>query len=329
MKQANPKFSFFPHPLPFAQCSATIGNFDACHLGHKKLLENNRRLASQQQCPSTVLSFNPLPHQFFNKNKDLRVLLSQERKNRAFKEHSMDHHFVLSFNDELREMSHELFYESFLKNHLHVQALTIGADFQFGKDRLGTAEWLYKRAKKDGILVDIISPLLQDGNPISSTRVRKLLDQEGDVDKVYSLLGHLFSIEGQVHQGKQKGKGLGFPTLNLSVENQFYPAEGVYCGYVWLAGASDSEKAPIFDMDKKKLFKAVFNLGKQPTFGETKVSLEAHLLDFKPSGSKTSHYGSKAAFYFLKRLRHVQKFKNIEELKLQIQRDIDTAKKIL
>lgn len=329
MNSSAKTFSFFPYSTEFSQCVVTIGNFDGCHLGHQKLILNSKQLGEKFSCPNVVLTFDPRPQNYLKGTPDTKELLPNDRKTRALKELGVSNHYVLNFNEELNHTKHELFYENFLLNCLHAKAITVGEDFHFGFQRKGTALWLKDQGTKDGIKVDIIPALLLDKEPVSSTRIRKLLSEKGDVESANALLGHTFSIEGKTVKGEQIGRTLGFPTLNLQSSHQLIPADGVYCGYVWLEGLSQGRQAPIVHMDKKQLSRAIFSIGVRPTFKmkEPQLCVEAHILD--PMDSQKQHYDLKVAFYFEKKLRDMIAFRNSDELAKQIAKDIRLAQKFI
>lgn len=316
--------------MEFSNCVITIGNFDGCHLGHKKLIETNRILGKKFACPNVVLSFFPRPQDYLAENKKkLNILLTTERKTRALKELGAGFHYVLTFNKELSLMSHVEFYEFFLRDYLKVRAITVGENFHFGFQRKGTAHWLKQRALEDHIHVEIIPSYIVEKEIVSSTLIRTLLTEKGDVERVKLLLGHRFSIEGLTIQGAQLGRKIGFPTLNIKALDQLIPAEGVYCGYVWLEGLTEGKEAPVIQISKERLLPAVFSIGTRPTFSDSTptVSIEAHLLD--NINAEKDHYHLKISFYFEKKIRDMMKFKDKDELVRQISQDIDFAKKLL
>lgn len=322
-------FSFFPYSIDFSSCVVTIGNFDGCHLGHQKLIRNNCLLGEKFSCPNLVLTFDPRPQNYLKGTQDTKELLPKDRKTRALKEFGVSHHYVLNFNDELNHTKHEIFYQKFLREYLNVRAITVGQDFHFGFQRKGTALWLKEQGERDGIHVDIIPSLLLDKEPVSSTRIRKLLSEKGDIETATKLLGHRYSLEGKTIQGEKVGRTIGFPTLNLDALNQLIPADGVYCGYVWLQGLSQDVEAPIICMDTKRLSRAIFSIGVRPTFKTSvpKLCIEAHILD--PMDTTREHYDLKAVFYFEKKLRDMITFRSSEDLAKHIAKDISLAQKIL
>jgi len=322
-------FSFFPYTPQFSSCVVTIGNFDGCHLGHQKLIRNNCLLGQKYSCPNVVLTFDPRPQNYFQTTKDSKELLPKERKTQALKELGVTHHYVLHFNDELNHMGHEKFYKEFLIHLLHVQAITVGEDFHFGFKRKGNAVWLKEHGLRDNIQVDIIPSLITDGEPVSSTRIRKLIHETGDIESANKLLGHPYSLKGKTIRGEQMGRKIGFPTLNLEVPDHLIPSDGVYCGYVWLEGLSQTHEAPIVHIDKKLLSRAVFSIGTRPTFKTQTptLNIEAHLLD--TTIKEGPHYDLNAVFYFEKKLRGMIAFRNVDELVSQIKEDIGLAQKFL
>lgn len=324
------KFSFFEQAFDFDSCVITIGNFDGCHLGHRKLIETNRRLGEKLGVPNVALTFDPHPQEFFRPSPTVIDLLTTGQKTRAFRELGVTHPFVLRFNTELFHTGHEDFYHKFLRDTLHAKAITVGENFYFGFHRLGNVRWLRKVGELDGLSINIIPPVMFQDQPISSTRIRELLLSTGDVESAAQMLGHTFFLEGIVVEGDRMGRKLQFPTANLSSIHQLIPKEGVYCGYVWLEKISTEPAFPVFPSGKDSLFPAVFSIGHRPTFQkkESDVRIEAHLLPTFPAEQR-SFYGLKACYYLTHRLRENVAFQGPDELKAQIAQDIAQAKKLL
>ncbi len=321
-----PQFSYFPYEAPSTNCVATIGNFDGCHLGHQALLQNNQKLAEKFACSDVVLTFDPHPHTFFHPETPAKYLLTPQRKVRALKEMGVKKHYVLNFDHDLNQTDHGIFYKNFLIETLRIQALTIGSDFHFGHLRKGDVPWLIQHGNLDKVQVDVIEPIQFDMQAVSSTRIRKLLTEQGDVSLATALLSHLYSMEGTLVPGKQMGRKLGFPTLNLNAPTQTVPKDGVYSGYVWIEGLSSQVEAPIIQIDKRKLFPAAISIGTRPSFQNdpTQLNIEAHILnDFS---THKELYQVRCAFYFVKRLRDMMTFSNIEDLKKQMTADLDVAR---
>lgn len=306
----------------------SIGNFEACHLGHKKLIKNNLHLGELYSCPNLVLSFDPHPQQFFHPEIKRPFLLSQERKTRALEELGVSHHFILNFNHDLNHTNYKKFYNDFLLQDLKAKAITVGEDFHFGFERKGNSTWLKEQGFKDEIQVDIIPSFYLDNERVSSTRIRKILTQ-GHIEEVNKLLGHSFSIEGVLVKGDQLGRKIGFPTLNLETPGQILPKDAVYCGHVWLEKLSPQKTPAIVNIDTKQLFPAVFSIGLKPTLEnkEKKHFIEAHLLDAQLPSDEL--YGWKASFYFERSIRDMIAFRNMDELIDQIKKDVCLAKSLL
>lgn len=330
MNNHSRSFSFFPYSVDFASCTVTIGNFDGCHRGHQGLVDQNQGLARKLHCPDLVLSFFPKPQDLLQPSNKIMTLLNPDRKSRAFKELGVSQHFILKVNEELLRCDHETFYKSFLRDTLHIKALTVGENFRFGYLRKGDSEWLKTHAKYDGIEVNILPSLYHAGDVISSTRIRNTLLNDGSVELAQELLGHPYSLEGVVTKGQQLGRKLGFPTMNLSSTSQaIIPKDGVYCGYVWLEGHSPQPEPPIVRIDTKKLLPAVFSIGARPTLQETEktTTIEAHILtELALTGEG---YGRRTSFYFTNKLRDIIAFKDLDALKLQIAQDIISAKRLI
>lgn len=322
-------FSFLKEKLNINSSVVTIGNFDGCHIAHKTLIEKNQSYAKKLGTQDIVVSFNPRPQEYFRPSSSSRELFTQSQKQRAMNELNVGKLLVLNFNDELFHLSHEAFYEKILKDLLKVKAISIGENFRFGKNREGSADWLKMKGDKDNIEVYILPSVHQKNQIVSSTVIRELLLNEGNSISAAKLLGRPYGIEGVIESGDQKGRQLGFPTLNLSQTKQLLPKHGVYCGLVWLEGESTEINAPTTKITPSKLISAAFHLGYRPSIDEMLLPrFEAHLL----SGSwpkDGSFYGKKACFYLTERIRDVRKFSQIHDLKQQISEDVNKAKSIL
>jgi riboflavin kinase/FMN adenylyltransferase len=205
-------------------------------------------------------------------------------------------------------MTAESFVSEILWDKLHIRKIFVGHDYSFGKSKTGNKIFLAEFGKKLGFEVDIINAIKLDDETISSTRLRHLI-LDGDVRTAARLLGRPYNVSGIVVPGKKRGSILGIPTANIKPEKELIPAQGVY--------------AVISHVEKDR-YKGVLNIGFNPTFSDTELSVEVYLLDF--SGDI---YGKKVEVLFIERIRDEVKFENPEQLVKQIWKDIDEARTIL
>ncbi|MCF8104107.1 MAG: bifunctional riboflavin kinase/FAD synthetase [Desulfohalobiaceae bacterium] len=286
----------------------TIGNFDGVHLGHQTLLQRTREKGLQANLPSVVITFDPHP---------LRVILGQtppfitlkKQKLELLARQGLDFVLCLNFTKKTAELAPEEFVKQFLVQGLRMKDLVIGHDYVFGKGGRGNFELLQSLGQEFGFQVHRIDPVLKEGAVVSSTRIRKLI-QEGRVLEARPLLGRFYQVTGEVVQGQRRGGPiLGVPTANLRLVDELFPKPGVYA--VW------AER-------KKQVLPGVANVGYNPTFNHHELSVEVHIFDFDQD-----LYGQTLKVHFVKRLRDEKKFSGVEELLAQINADIATAREIL
>ncbi|MFK7824225.1 MAG: riboflavin biosynthesis protein RibF [Oligoflexales bacterium] len=312
---------------PPAPKSITIGNFDGVHLGHQSLLYQALTHAEQHQIESLALTFSPRPESFFRKIEDEKLLFTEEQKIRSFTELGMDHAIIQKFDAVFCQMSPQDFYDKFLGKNINAQAICVGHDFRFGKDRLGNTTWLKKEGDKSSKQIYQCDAISYQEHPISSTRIRQTLINK-DMESVTAMLGRPYLLEGCIDQGDQIGRKIGIPTLNLENHKQLVPGYGVYAGFVWLQDQSKQELPSIHKLPHG-IIPAIINCGIRPTFKNKGSSLrvEAHLL--AGDHSKQNHYDLKAGFYFTHFIRDELKFDSPSLLSEQIKKDIKKARKFL
>lgn len=288
-------------------CVATIGSFDGVHLGHQAILAQLLAEAQARQLPAVVILFEPQPHEFFARDKAPARLMRLREKVLALAEAGVSRVLCLSFNEKLRSLSAEAFVEQILLQGLAIKHLVVGDDFRFGCDRRGDFALLQTLGKSAGFSVTDTSTLLLQGERVSSTRIRQLLEQ-GEFAHAQRLLGRPYEISGRVVYGKQLGRQLGVPTANVQLRRYRSPLHGVFAVQVAFADGSR--------------YQGVANIGLRPTVnGDNKPLLEVHLFDFS-----RSVYGTAIRVRFLHKLRDEQKFASLDALREQLQSDIAGAK---
>lgn len=290
--------------------SLAIGFFDGLHKGHQTVINEAITKAKQLGIRSAVMTFDPHPSHLFGKGKDkIGYITKYPEKSRLLEEMGVDALFIVTFDWELASLSPERFIEIFIKG-LGVKHVTAGFDFTFGSKGAGTMEQMAAFSAGD-YGTTIIGKVTDADEKISSTRIRKLLS-EGDVEKTASLLGRPFRTVGTIIDGEKRGRLLGFPTANVSIDEEtILPANGVY--------------AVLFSVDGQS-YKGVCNVGVKPTFHDPdirKPSVEVHVLDYD-----SDLYGKEVAVDWIARIRAEQKF-SVDELIEQIGKDKETAKRLL
>ena len=286
-----------------------IGNFDGVHRGHQALIAAGQAEARAIGAPFGVLAFEPHPQDFFRRRTDKFRLTPFRPKAGALKALGVDALYALPFNAAIAAMTADAFIDEILVRRLAVRHVLIGADFQFGKDRAGTAATLKAAGARHGFGVTIFTPVAAHGEAkISSTDIRTAL-KEGRPSEAARLLGHWWTVSGHVHHGDKRGRTIGFPTANVSLKGYLEPALGVYAVRV-TAGEGR--------------FDAVANFGRRPTFDKQDTLLEVHLFDF--AGDL---YGRQVDVAFVGYIRPERRFDGLESLKAQIQADGAEARRIL
>ena len=285
-------------------CVLTIGNFDGVHTGHQKIIKRAVERARELKLPSLVVSFSVTPESFFGRPK---ARLSSFRDKHLFlKSMGVDQHLLIRFNSSFSQTSAKSFVENVLVEKLKVKHCFIGDDFHFGKDRLGNYELLEKLSKSNNFFVEKIGRVSFKNQRVSSSAVRQCLSF-GDFSLAEKLLGRPFAISGRVFHGDKKGRTIGFPTINVGISRRQSPVLGVFNVLVKI---------------NKKSYSGVCNVGKRPTVGGEKILLEVFIFDFN-----REIYGERVTVVFKHKSREELKFASLEELKLQITKDVENGKR--
>jgi len=285
--------------------TVAIGNFDGVHKGHQALLQHARALGEKLG----VLVFEPHPQEFFRPDTPRFRLTPFRAKARLLEQHGVDLLFALHFDAAFASLSADEFIEKVLVQGLGVRHVIVGEDFCFGKGRKGNLALLQARSKELGFGVTTFS-LIGEGDlsKISSTNIREAL-RDGNPEAATALLGHPWTVEGRVETGDRRGRTIGFPTANVSLEGYLEPALGVYAVRV--------------EVDGRK-YGGVANFGRRPTFDKKDVLLEVHIFDFEGD-----IYGQPIVVSFISFLRPEMKFPGLDALKAQIARDSEAARALL
>lgn len=310
---------------PPGRTVVTIGNFDGVHLGHQAILKLAFEKARQLRATSVAFTFRPHPRVALNPETPVALLCTYDERLELLEESGLDLTIEEPFGREFSRTSPEQFFTDALVHRLSAQAVVVGYDFAFGKDRHGHLDTLERLCRRDGVELTVVPPLRVDGEVVSSSSIRKHLNS-GDVPLASRLLGRPFFYRGVVLRGEGRGRKLGFPTANLRPEGKLVPRFGVY--------ATRSIVRP--PAGKPLEFLSVTNIGVRPTFHatETDPMIETHLFEGpgprNPAGyPEVDLYGVRLEVRFVRRLREERKFSGVDELKRQISADIEAARPAL
>jgi riboflavin kinase/FMN adenylyltransferase len=295
--------------LPAAARGATValGNFDGVHLGHAHLIRAAH--GARPDLNLAVLTFEPHPRELFRPDDPpFRLSLSAERAT-ALAALGVKIVYELPFTDAFSHLSAERFITDVLVGGLGAAHLACGPDFAFGHRRGGGVTLLSARAEELGMGLTVVPPLTDARGPLSSTRIRRAL-QDGYPERATAELGRPWAIRGEVAHGDKRGRTIGFPTANVALGRHLEPARGVYAVMVRLEDGTT--------------VKGVANIGRRPTVGGAESRLEVHLFDFE--GDLYGSHISVALHFFL---RAEQKFADFEALRRQIATDAATARSLL
>ena len=286
-------------------CVATIGNFDGVHRGHLALLETLRAAAAPLGLPTVVMTFEPQPREYFQ-GREVPARLTRLREKLVLLERAgVDRVLLLPFNERLAALGAEDVVRDLLVDGLGVRHLLVGDDFRFGRGREGDVQMLRAAGEQHGFEVGDLDTQLLGDERISSTRIRDALGR-GELELAERLLGHRYFIMGRVVYGRQLGRQLGTPTVNIPLKRYRAALEGVFAVEVEGLGG---------------VRPGVANIGIRPTVDGREPLLEVHLLDY--SGDA---YGELLTVTFRERIRAEQKFESVDALREQIGRDVEQAR---
>ena len=290
-------------------CAATIGSFDGVHLGHRAMLGELQERAALQGLPVMVVTFARHPRMLFNAEHSPFLLSSNDEKVAMLSACGVDYCVMLDFDSSMASMSAEHFMGEILSERLGVKLLCVGYDHHFGKPREGEGfEQYAEYGKALGMELFMASPYVVGNATVSSSKVRRAL-ASGDMSLAKTMLGYDYSFTGSVVHGAAIGRSLGFPTANLLLHDtmKLLPADGVYAVRVSCEG---------------ECYKGVMNIGVKPTIGENlSRTVEVYVIGF--SGDL---YGRDVAVVVQRRIRGEMVFENVEALRAQIGKDVESVK---
>ena len=281
----------------------TIGNFDGVHVGHEKIILRLVESAKALGLPSVLISFSPTPQCFFGREQ--ATLSNFKEKHQLLDRLGVDKHLLIYFNQTFSELKAKDFIQQVLLDKLNMKHCLIGDDFRFGKKRQGDLGLLQSLSKTKGFSVENTQSVLCNDCRASSSEIRTLL-AHGDLAAVTQMLGREFSISGKIIHGQQKGRTIGFPTINIPIKRKISPVLGVFATTVEIQGS---------------VFQGVCNIGNRPTINGKEILLEVFLFDFD-----RDVYGIEVKVVFKHKIRDEEKFDSFEALKQQIELDTQQAK---
>lgn len=282
----------------------TLGVFDGVHLGHRDLLSS----AFEPGGAHAVITFDPHPVEVLAPGTSPRLITNIDERLGLLEDLGAEVVAVLDLA-EVRDFDPQQFVAEILVGKLNVSTLTIGEDFQFGKDRAGDVRFLSEAGERGGFGVEVVGMVGDGGQTVSSSRIRTLIEV-GSVSDAAALLGSRYRVTGPVIDGDKRGRDIGYPTANLRpVERKVTPGNGVYATVTRVNGTDHMSAT---------------NVGTRPTFGGGERLIEAHILDFEGD-----LYGEEITVEFVERLRPELEFKSVGELLEHMEEDVARSRKIL
>jgi riboflavin kinase/FMN adenylyltransferase len=298
------------HEAPPPGCrggALSVGNFDGVHRGHVALLEELRHQGAQVGGPAVALTFDPHPLHLLHPDSYPTPLTTPAERGRLLLAHGADEVVLLRTTDEFLRLTAEEFFTRVVRGCFLARAMVEGINFGFGRGRGGNVDTLTGLCRRDGLSLVVVPPVAQDGEPVSSSRVRAAL-QGGAVAEATTCLGRPYRLTGTVGTGQRRGAKLGFPTANLERMETLIPRDGVYAVRV----EQDVRAWP-----------GAANIGPNPTFGEKARKVEVHLIGFQGD-----LYGQELGVEFIARLRDTRQFGSADELIAQLRTDVEHARRL-
>lgn len=287
--------------------TVVLGNFDGLHIGHRQLIQLGKSIADMYGEELAVFTFHPQIQQL--RDPDFCYLLSEKEKEACFKQLQVAVIETIPFEEKIASLTPEAFVEQILVQRMHARHVVVGFNYTFGHHGAGTSELLKELCQDHHIAVTVMQPYSVDGEIVSSSAVRRYL-QQGEIERANALLGYVFTLRGEVVHGNQIGRTIGFPTANIPVPvGQILPANGVYAAIVTV----DDNRYP-----------GILNIGYRPTVANgAQISIEVHLMDFNQD-----IYGKEICIAVCHFLRKESKFESLDQLKAQLEKDKQNAVKL-
>lgn len=277
-----------------------LGSFDGLHLGHLSLIHKVHQEAQKNGGKSIVYTFKNHPRAVLNKENAPKLLMNNDEKAEILQECGIDMLYFQDFDSEFMKMTPKEFVE-FLINKFHAKGLVVGFNYKFGYKNMGDTKLLQELAEEYDFKLFIMEPCIYEDEVISSTRIRKAIE-DGEVQKACEMLSHPLRLSGEVMHGRKIGRTIGFPTANLNYDkNYVLPAIGVYYTNIKVNNI---------------IYKGITSVGNNPTVDSKNLTIETYILDFSED-----IYGKNIEVFFIKKIRNEKKFSGIEQLKDQLKKD--------
>jgi riboflavin kinase/FMN adenylyltransferase len=281
----------------------TLGIFDGVHLGHKKIFEKLKKKAVLSNCRNLIITFSPHPRNVINGNGTIKLLTTIDEKIRLFEESGIENLLIINFTKEFSQQSSETFFKDYIIEKIGIKEIVVGYDHHFGKGRSGDVNTLRKMGIEFGFDVTTVEPFKINDEAVNSTKIRKALSV-GNIKTANSFLGRKYSFNGTVIVGDKRGRELGFPTANISIddEEKLLPALGIYA---------------VEFMFDNEIHKGLLSIGIRPTFYSSgNIIPEVYLYDFN-----RDIYNKKISVKIIDWIRAEEKFPSAEALVEQMQKD--------
>lgn len=284
-----------------------LGSFDGLHLGHLTLINKSIEMAKKNNSKSMVFTFENHPLTSIQPDKAPKLIMNNEEKVRILNKIGLDMLALINFDREFMQMSPENFVKFLVENY-NVAGIIVGFNYKFGYKNIGNVQLLREFSAKYSFELYVMEACTYEDEVISSTRIRREISN-GDIKKVNEMLGRSFSLDGIVVEGRKIGRTIGFNTANLQINcKNVIPRNGVYYTNIqW----------------KDKIYRGITNIGNNPTVNGQQLTIETHILDFNEN-----IYGDYIKVYFVEFIRSEVKFRNLEELKTQLNKDKNFARNV-
>ncbi|MGL4593339.1 MAG: bifunctional riboflavin kinase/FAD synthetase [Thermoguttaceae bacterium] len=286
----------------------SIGKFDGVHAGHELILQRLMQKAQILEVPTLVLTFDPPPQVVLRPDLPIKPICTLSRKLELIEQFGVDVALILTSTYDLLQQTAETFFISTCKNSLKARCIVEGHSFTFGRDRQGKSEFMRSLGCLAGIDVEIVAPVRFDDAPVSSSRIRRLI-QSGEVAIANEMMSQKYRLTGKVIHGDARGRTLGFPTANLSDIETILPKPGIYATYVYI---------------DETIYQATTHIGGNPTFHQLTPKIEVFVHDF---GGDL--YGKTIHVDFVKMLREIACFDSVSDLVRQMNLDVEQTRYVL
>lgn len=307
--------------IPDGGTSVALGVFDGLHRGHRSLVDHAVAAGRESGASPVLVTFDPHPVEVIRPGTHPLVLTPLRRRAELAGGLGVDAVFALPFDTDMASWDPEEFVDRVLVRGLRSRSITVGSNFSFGRRAAGTPETLRELGSERGIDVRVMDLLELGGEPVSSSRIRRLL-AESDVAGAATILGRPHRVSGTVvHGAGRGGRDLGYPTANLDLpEYTAVPVDGVYAGWFTLLDEHDVDGTIL----PGRRYPAAISVGTNPTFGEAARSVEAFVLD-----ESADLYGRVAAVDFVDHVRDMEKFSSVDDLLVAMDRDVARTRVVL